>query len=248
MNRPRRRCGLAIALAAALLSAGCAETPSPSPGSPVRHPLLRDVRTFALGLGVDPSVPDDQLRLGAHDLVVIDGDGATPEVVDALHADGAVVVAYLSVGTFEPFRAWFAEARAKGLLLDRWEQWDEWYAAVDRPATRALLEREARRLLDRGVDGLFLDNVDLVETHPDQAEGMATLVAALDDLVGDRRVLLAQNGDPIAQGVIAHLDGWNREDVSFTFDADADGYVPVAPEDRALRSSASVACRPQGCW
>lgn len=220
------------ALAGALVLGGCAGSSPSEPAAPALHPLLRDVRTFALGLGVDPSVPADQLRLGAHDLVAIDGDGATVEVVDALHADGALVLAYLSVGTFEPFRAWFAEARDQGLLLDRWEQWDEWYAAVDRPEARELLVREARRLLDRGVDGLFLDNVDLVDTHPDQAGGMARLVAELDDLVGERRVLVAQNGDPIAQGIVDHLDAWNREDVSFTFDAEADGYVPVPSSDR----------------
>ncbi len=223
----------ALAVGGLVLGA-CTTTSSSEPeqGSAARHPLLADVATFALALGVDPSERSAQLRLGAHDLVVIDGDAATPDVVEALHADGAVVLAYLSAGTFEPYRSWFAEARDGDLLLDRWDDWGEWYADVERPEARRLIEREAARLLERGVDGLFLDNVDMVDTHPDQATAMVQLVADLDDLVGPERVLAAQNGDPIAQGIAAHLDAWNREDVSSTFDQEADGYVPVGAAER----------------
>lgn len=229
--RPQRDLASAVAVVLALASCAGGSASREAELEPPRHPLLADVETFALGLGVDPADPASQLRLGSHDLVVIDGDAATPAVVDALHADGAVVLAYLSVGTFEPYRSWFAEARDEGLLLDRWDDWGEWYAAVDEPAARRLLRREAERLLERGVDGLFLDNVDMVDSHPAQAEGMAILVAELDDLVGDERVLAAQNGDPIGSGAVDHLDAWNREDVTYTYDQAADGYVPVEGAD-----------------
>ena len=251
LGRGAAAAGLAVAVLASSACTGSGDdaTSSPAPGgsdAPAVAPALAEVETFAFGLGVDPSEVDDQLRLGAHDLVVIDGDAATRDVVEALHADGAVVLAYLSAGTLEPYRAWFDEARDADLLLERWEDWDEWYGAVARPELRRILRREARRLLGRGVDGLFLDNVDMVDTHPAQADGMRTLVADLDDEVGPDRLLFAQNGDPIELGIIDHLDGWNREDVTFTFDFEADGYVPVEGADREAAIDAIRAVRAEG--
>ena len=64
------------------------------------------------------------------------------------------------------------------------------------------------------------------------ADGMRQLVAQLDRAVGPDRLLFSQNGDPIAQRVVEHLDGWNREDVTFTYDFATDGYVPVPAAGR----------------
>jgi cysteinyl-tRNA synthetase len=227
-----------LAVAGALLG-GCSSSPTDAPAgrsSEARaadlHPLLDGARSFALALGADPSEVDVQLALAQHDLVVVDG-ATDPADIAALQGDGAVVLTYLSVGTVEPYRPWFEQARDARWLLDRWEDWDEWYADVREEGLRQVLLAEARRQLDLGVDGLFLDNVDAVDRRPELRDAMAGLVSDLDRLVGDDRVLFSQNGDPIGLGIVDHLDGWNREDVSFTFDRDADGYVPVGDEERA---------------
>lgn len=238
----RRRRAAAGALAIGLLLGACADGGS-SPrepggttgagGSPATlRRALDGVHSFALALGVDPGEQEVADRLGRYDLVVVDGE-VDPEQVAALQADGARVLGYLSVGTLEPGRPWFPEAEDGGWLLDHWDDWDEWYAAVDQPGLRDLLLEQAASILDRGFDGLFLDNVDMVEGHPDQAEGMVQLVADLDDLVGSERALMSQNGDASIDRFVDHLDGWNREDVSSTFDFDADAYAAVPTEDHA---------------
>ncbi len=79
-----------------------------------------------------------------------------------------------------------------------------------------------------------------VSRHKQQRKGMGTLVSDLDELV-DERMLFAQNGAPgvldgyPAQDVdplIDHLDGWNREDVTWTYDFDRRRYVKNRPADR----------------
>ena len=60
---------------------------------------------------------------------------------------------------------------------------------------------------------------------------VSTLTASPDVASGDGE-LWAQNGDPATAGIVDNLDGWNREDVSFTFDFDVDGYLPVPDDDR----------------
>lgn len=228
-----RRGALAVSIVLALAACsgsgsggGAGSEPGPAaaaPGAP---------RSFALALGVDAADPSVQRALAGYDLVVVDGASTPKAAIRKLQDQGATVLAYLSVGTLEPGRPWFARAKQAGWLLDRWDDWDEWYAAVDQPGLRRLLVDEAERELAAGFDGLFLDNTDMVDAHPGQAAGMRTLVAALDQAVGADGQLWAQNGDPVATGIVDHLDGWNREDVSFTYDFDADGYVPVPGADR----------------
>lgn len=243
-RRPRARTlvvTLTGALVAAATLAACGSDPASSsrPTGPapadrpeLRRPELAEVRSYALALGVDPLDDDAVDRLGAYDLVVVDGGSTDPEQVDALQQRGSLVLGYLSAGTIEPYRPWYATARDEGWLLDRWEDWGEWYADVADPGLRDLLVTEARRELDHGFDGLFLDNTDMVATHPDQAQGMIELVAALDAEVGDG-LLFAQNGDDTVDAIADHLDGWNREDVTATYDFEAERYAEVAEDDGA---------------
>lgn len=231
----------AVALAAALVAgaAGCAGSSTGSstgssgsdsgPRSAVGN--AEQPASFALALGVDADDPGERVPLAGYDLVVVDGAQTSAAAVRALQDEGATVLAYLSVGTVEPGRPWFATARDRGWLLDHWDDWDEWYAAVAEAGLRDLLVEEARTELARGFDGLFLDNTDMVQDHPDQRAGMVRVVADLDRLVGPDRLLVAQNGDPVAAGIVDHLDGWNREDVATTYDFDAEAYAAVSAED-----------------
>jgi hypothetical protein len=57
---------------------------------------------FAIGTGqLRGSAADAAERLGGVDLVVVDGEEATPADLDAPHPGGSTVLAYLSVGTIE---------------------------------------------------------------------------------------------------------------------------------------------------
>ena len=144
--------------------------------------------------------------MAGYDLVVLDGQEAGAADVRALRRRGVRVLAYLSVGTIERSRPWYAAARRYRLEL--WQEWGEWYADTSAPAFRRLIVRRvAPAMLRKGFDGLFLDNADMVEDHPRQARGMRTLVAQLARLVQRRRgVLAAQNGDDSVGRIARHLD------------------------------------------
>ena len=174
--------------------------------------------------------PDVADRLGEFDLVVIDGELARRDEIAALRSGGSTVLGYLSVGTIERWRSWYRSL--KRFRLEAWEDWrDEWFADVSRPRLRRrIVHRIAPPILGKGFDGLFLDNVDMIETrnHRRQRTGMRKLVASLDRLADSRDALLfAQNGHWGLErfGIVAHLDGWNREDVTWGFDFDRRRYV-----------------------
>ncbi|HEX2127953.1 MAG TPA: endo alpha-1,4 polygalactosaminidase [Solirubrobacterales bacterium] len=214
---------------------------------PVRDPSSRDLPAesfaFAIGNGMLSGGPAEvAARLGAFDLVVVDGELAREDEVSALRAQGATVLGYLSVGTIEKWRSWYP--RLKRFRLTPWQDWkDEWFADTSKAAyRREITRRIAPSLVGKGFDGLFLDTVDMIETrnHRAQRPGMRKIVLALSRLVhADGRLLFTQNGH-WGLGklrVLGAIDGWNREDVTWTYDFDRRRYVPNPPRQRraALR-------------
>ncbi len=203
-------------------------------------------QSFAFAIGnhtLDGNAEQVGTRYAGFDLVVVDGEEATQAEITAMQNRGTRVLGYLSVGTIEKWRSWYGQV--KRYRLAAWQDWkDEWYADTSKAGLRRKLTSIAEdEILAKGFDGLFLDNVDMVEVkkHRKQRAGMGELVADLDELVGGAGDLFAQNGAPgvlegyPGQGVdplIDHLDGWNREDVTWTYDFDRRRYVKNRNADR----------------
>jgi hypothetical protein len=219
---------------------------SPAHAQPAIQPRagrLADVETFALALGSANQRTARLGRLAAYDLVVLDGIDAPRALVDGLRERGVVVLGYLSIGTIERGRPWSATTRP--YRLDRWDDFDEWYADVAEPGFREIVtERAAPTVLGRGFDGLFLDNTDMTSSHPAQQAGMDTLVRALGRSTHGRdRLLFTQNGEDVIGPTLDRYDGWNREDVSSTYDFDTGRYARVPADERraALASLRRIA-------
>ncbi|MEA2478113.1 MAG: polysaccharide biosynthesis protein PelA, partial [Thermoleophilaceae bacterium] len=94
---------------------------------------------------------------------------------------------------------------------------------------RLITRRVAPALMRKGFDGLFLDNVDMVETHPGRRAGMRVLVRTL---ARGRELLFAQNGEGFEGGLARYLDGWNREDVTSTYDFGRRSYTRTSAQAR----------------
>jgi uncharacterized protein (TIGR01370 family) len=173
-----------------------------------------------------------------YDLVIVDGEDVEPAEVAALRQNGTIVLAYLSVGTIENWRWWYPSV--KKYRLDYWGDWGEWYADASKDGYRnVIVQKVAPWVLKKGVDGLFLDNTDMIETHPRQKAGMRTLVKRLSNLVHSKnKFLFAQNGEDSIGPSLKYYDGWNREDVSWTYDFDTSQYHQQSPEDIAAALAA----------
>jgi hypothetical protein len=210
-----------------------------------RDPRLQQVRSWAFGIGSGNLRGDVGARFAPYDLVVVDGEEAKAAQVAALHARGKLVLAYVSVGTIEPGRPWYRAARR--YRLDRYEEYDEYYAKVSSPGFRRLItQRVAPPMLDKGFDGLFLDNTAMIEDHKSQRAGMHRLVRELAALAHGRgKLLFTQNGEDVIGPSLRHYDGWNREDLSQTYSFEHGRYERVPREDtrgaqRALRRIAGA--------
>lgn len=214
----------------AVAAAAAAQAAEPSPA----QRELQAARTFAPALGATLTRANIS-RLARRDLVVVDGELTTTGEVKRLKARGALVLGYLSVGSVESWRTWFP--LLKEYRLEELGDWEgESYADVSKPGARdALADRIAPDLIGKGFDGLFLDNVDMVEDHAAQQAGMLDLVTRLSSRVhAAGGVLMAQNGDSIIDPFVPLLDAWNREDPTGTYDFSKKKYIPTDTAGRRL--------------
>lgn len=209
---------------------------------------LTSVNTFAFAIGDGTLRGDVVRRYRDYRLIVVDGQEVTAAQVRRLRRARHIVLGYVSVGTVESWRPWYG--RAKRYALEPYDDWpDERYADTSAAGYRTLMAGSvAPALLRKGLDGLFLDNVDMVREHRAQRRGMFTLVRQLRKVV-DRepgRYLFAQNGEDLIGPVVPMLDGWNREDVTATYDHERSRYALVPRAERRAAVSALRRLRARG--
>jgi len=178
--------------------------------------------------------------------VVVDGEEVSRAQVQRLHARGSMVVGYLSVGTIERGRNWYP--LVEPYRLELWDDWGEWYADTSQEGFRRAIEQTvAPQMMRKGLDGLFLDNTDMIGDHPAQAEGMRLLVTDLGTaLHANGKLLIAQNGEETIGSMVPSLDGWNREDVTCTYNFDTGRYARVPRARHAEALAALRAMRRRG--
>lgn len=232
---------ISIGVAALLLAAGSSTA---APANPAAE--LGAVETWGFAIGTGTLRGDLARRYDGYDLLVVDGQEAKRRDVAKLRSGGTVVLGYLSVGTIETYRPWYR--LLKPYRLEAWKDWKgEFFARARSPGfRRKMIGRIAPQILAKGFDGLFLDNVDMIENHRRQARGMRKLVRRLSGLVrADGGLLFAQNGFEIIDPLIPYLDGWNREDVTGSYDFERDRYRVNGPRRRraAIRELRSVGGR-----
>jgi uncharacterized protein (TIGR01370 family) len=208
-----------VYLLAVALDTQAATGPStaPSAGRHERGERLRAVCSWAPVFG-----GAHLRRAGIFDLVVVDAvrqrDGrveTSASQLRRLHTSGALVLAYISVGTVESWRHYAPDVPRSGTLgaVEGWA--GERYVDARKRGWRALMAREARSLAAAGLDGLYLDNLDVAELHPETAGGVVQLVETLASAVPDL-LLVAQNGLAVADRL--PIDGLAHEDVYWRWD------------------------------
>ena len=137
-------------------------------------------------------------RLAPYDLVVVDGELTGAGRVAQLRAGGTIVLGYLSVGTIEPFRSWYRKLKPFRAARPLRGVRRVLRAGVGERASGARSpNRIAPKLLGKGFDGLFLDNTDMVEGHPEAAarDAQPGRAASRTLVHGRGGLLFAQNGE-----------------------------------------------------
>jgi cysteinyl-tRNA synthetase, unknown class len=220
--------------------------PGLGPGIPTRGPWTSFYGTAA-EMG-DLGKVADTFRI-----INIDADPETKNFTDAeiatLRAGGKNrVISYLDVGSCEDFRSYWADAPGfvscsanKAAQLGPYEGYPDeiWMDPSNADYQRLIVDYVAARLVKRGVDGFYLDNLELLGHEPDEANGPCSaacrqggldLVRKLREKFPDRIIVMQNGTSDVTRlgktGGIEYrrlLDGIAHEEIyAPTYDADAE--------------------------
>jgi len=173
-----KRILVAISFFALLLIFGCASNTASTQNS------------YAVLLGLNP---EDAEILTNYDTVVIDAQYFTKDEIAAVQAEGTSVYTYLNIGSIETFREGYDSL--KQFSLSRYDNWpDEYWMDVSRTEWQLFIAKEAQSLIDKGVDGFFLDNADVCYLYP-TSEIFDGLVSILQSLGQYEKPIVINGGD-----------------------------------------------------
>lgn len=180
------------------------------------HGLGEAPPALGLFLGVDDPSPAQLRQMAQFPRIAVDMDTLTEAQVQFLHEKDVEMYAYLSIGSLEKYRPWYASFREHTLRpYDNWPE--EWWMDVTYAPWQAHLTDCAADLVAKGADGLFLDNGD-VYYQDQRAETYDALVLILNGLHGLGKPLILNGSDVLLgrmmdEDVPLPLQGVHQESV-----------------------------------
>lgn len=114
--------------------------------------------SFGIFTSYDPTSLNKFLK---YNEIVIDASIFSKEDIDYLHENGVKVFSYLNIGSLEDFRPYYNEF--VDITLCNYENWpgERWIDVSNSEWQDYVVNNLAQDLFSKGVDGLFIDNVDI---------------------------------------------------------------------------------------
>ena len=175
---------------------------------------------YALEYGVYLSDEYDELPIGVScETIVIDAQYYSKEEVATLKKTNGTVLSYLNIGSIEDFRDYYNDYQ--DLILGPYENWDGeyWIDVSDQQWQDFITEDIATSLINKGVDGFFIDNTDVYYFYPDQ-DIYNGVTSILKSLKGKNMQVIINGGDTYVSKYLKEngsldpvLDGVNQESV-----------------------------------
>lgn len=203
---------------------------------------------YGVFIGIDPK---EATHLNGYDTVVIDADMFSKEEIEQLHQAGNDrVYSYLNIGSIETFRDCYLEF--KDMTLGDYENWpEEQWMNVSKPQWRVYLRTKAEELVDKGVDGFFLDNADIwyYYQRPEIYQGLLEILRDLKEL---GYPLIINGGDAfVSKGLeegdlIGLIDGINQETVFTSIDFENHTFGEQSTYEKAYFQEYLAYCKNKG--
>ncbi len=171
---------------------------------------LEAVRSFAI---VYKKAPLEELT--GFDLLILDPDAYDSAAFGGLTRRGKIVLGYLNVGEVETYR-WYASEVPPNWVLKANPNWPHHnFVNVKKRGWRKLVvQKIARRILQKGAQGFFLDSVDLASParNPHLKSAMVKLIRQLHGRY-PTKFLLLNNGQFLLPEVASAVSGLAVENV-----------------------------------
>ena len=113
---------------------------------------------YGVFLGAEPEdIPD----MESFRKIVVDAQSFTEEEISRLKESGHIVYSYINIGSVEEYRSYFDKFNKYTLgVYENWED-ERWVDVSQEEWQDFILDKLAKDILAKGVDGLFVDNCDV---------------------------------------------------------------------------------------
>ncbi len=150
----------------------------------------KENKAYGVFLGSEDGL--DQFK--DYDLVVIDAQYYTKNEIESFQSSGHEVYSYINIGSLEEFRDYYDEY--KDLSLGAYENWDgEYWMDVSNDRWQDFLTKDLKKLLlEKGIDGFFVDNCDVYYQYPSQ-DILNGISAIMSDLIQTGKPVIINGGD-----------------------------------------------------
>lgn len=209
----KKICVLILILSTALLSA-CSASTSDS------------AEKYIVLIGEDPEITE---KLSDIDLLVIDAEYFSQNDIARLRENGIrEIYSYINIGSIESFRSY--DTDFEKYTLGAYENWpEEKWIDVSAPEWQACTASRVDALVQKGVDGFFVDNTDVYYNYPQESiyDGILTI---LDYMNHTGRKIMINGGDCFVKKYLTAeknvlIDGVNQENVFTAYDFSNDTYT-----------------------
>ena len=132
-----------------------------------RPPVLK---SFAVYYGIDKV---DQLK--KFDLVIV-SPLLNNKTIKELRKENVLVVGYVSISTIGNWEPW-KEFVEEDMIIEKTELWKEVIVNTnDKRWQNIIINRVVPYLLSKGFDGVFFDNLDIVDIYPEFKKGIVRII------------------------------------------------------------------------
>lgn len=201
-------------------------------------------KEYGVFLSVDASEIE---KLTDYQTVVIDAQYFSKQDIQTLHENGTTVYTYLNIGSLENFRDYYSEYQ--DLAIGDYDHWDEEkWIDVSNPEWQTFIAELSSSLLDKGIDGFFVDNCDVYDyssteeifsglteiLHSIKALGKEVIINGGESYVTRYRQLYGSAKDI--------MSGVNQEEVFSLYDFDNASFEKNTSEETAYYCEYVEAC------
>ena len=159
-----------------------------------------EASAFLHPYGVFLGINDNLAQFKDYEIVVIDAQYFSGEEIESFRSEGHQVYTYLNIGSLEDFRDYYEEY--KDLSLGEYEHWEEevWVDVSQQKWQDLVLNVLVPELLEKHVDGFFVDNCDVYYEYPEQKilDGLGVI---MQELVATGKDVIINSGD-------CFMDAW----------------------------------------
>ena len=190
---------------------------------------------YGVFLGAEPEdIPD----MESYKKIVVDAQSFSDIQISRLKESGHIVYSYINIGSVEEYRSYFDTYSKYTLgVYENWED-ERWVDVSQKEWQDFSVKKLAKEILDKGVDGLFVDNCDVYYNFNNDRiyDGVTEI---LKGLKGYGTYVIINGGDTYVQeyagrngDLSAVMDAENQESVFSAINWDDNSFTENTASDR----------------